>query len=122
MQIKTASSGDFRDECGVVGGSPEQSIDECINSLYHGCDAFLEEECQYAGADLGLSPPDGQVNTALECEELCVLYQVEMIEMICLECLLQDVGCEYWVFNASSLSCSILDSSSRQCQGMTGNN
>merc|ERR1712107_884128 len=26
----------------------------------------------------------------------------------------------YWLFNASSLSCSILDSSSRQCQGMTG--
>ena len=60
----------------MVGGSAEQSIDECINSLYHGCDAFLEEECQYAGADLGLSPPDGQVNTALECEELFLASEI----------------------------------------------
>ena len=29
-------------------------------------------------------------------------------------------GCEYWVFNATSLSCGLLDSSNRTCWGLSG--
>jgi len=102
----TLFDGDYRDECAVIGGNPLQSVDECVNGVDHGCDAFLGEQCVYEGQDFGLSPPNGQLNTALECEEFCVLYQ--------------DIGCQYWVFNATEMSCKILDSSNRNCRGFTG--
>ena len=102
----TIFDGDYRDECAVIGGSPLQSVDECVNGVDHGCDAFLGEQCVYEGQDFGLSPPNGQLNTALECEEFCVLYQ--------------DIGCQYWVFNKTEMSCKILDSSNRNCRGFTG--
>jgi len=102
----TLFDGDYRDECAVVGGSPLQSVDECVNGVDHGCDAFLGEQCVYEGQDFGLSPPNGQLNTALECEEFCVLYK--------------DIGCQYWVFNKTEMSCKILDSFSRDCRGFTG--
>merc|ERR1719323_55649 len=45
----TLYSGDYRDECGIIGGHPDQFIEECVNSIYHGCDVFLQEECEYDG-------------------------------------------------------------------------
>ena len=69
-------SGDTRSECGLIGGSPDQSLVQCLIDIDHGCDAFTELECQYHGQDTGLSPPDGQIKSAEECEQLCKNFQV----------------------------------------------
>ena len=87
-----------RSECGLIGGSPDQSLVQCLIATDHGCDAFTDLECQYLGQDTGLSPPDGQIKSAEECEELCKNFQI--------------IGCNYWVFEYKEISpsCRILDS------------
>ena len=82
---------------------------------------FLQEECEYDGHETGLSPPDGQIHSALECEELCVLFQVfyYLKKKHNNVVLIQGI-CNYWVFNSATRSCQILDSSAKQCRGITG--
>ena len=62
-------SGDTRSECLLIGGSPEQSLVDCLIDTDTGCDAFTQLHCQYQGQEYGLSPPDGQIKSAEECEE-----------------------------------------------------
>ena len=38
-----------RSECGLIGGSPDQSLVQCLIDTDHGCDAFTDLECQYMG-------------------------------------------------------------------------
>jgi len=101
-------SGNSRSNCGIVAGVPEQSLQDCLlgDITDGGCGAFLYEECQYHGQDTGLSAPAGQVTNALECEEYCQLFE--------------GFGCTYWVFNATDLTCNLLDSTERTCWGLTG--
>ena len=71
--------GDTRSECKVIGGSPRQNYESCFDNIQvtDGCDRFSELDCTYTGEiDTQLSPPDGQIRSALECEELCVAYEV----------------------------------------------
>ena len=52
-----------------------------------GCDLFFEENCEFEGVDTGLSPEDGAMRNEEECQEFCRVFQ--------------DIGCSYWIFEAS---------------------
>ena len=75
---KLYSSGQARSSCGTIAGSPAQSVEECIlgEVTDGGCDAFIEEECDYHGGDTGFSAPEGEITNPRECEEYCLLFQV----------------------------------------------
>ena len=81
-----------------MGGSPDQSLEDCLIDTDHGCDSFTGVECEYSGHETGLSPPDGQIKSAEECETLCKQFQM--------------IGCQYWIFQykETSSSCQLLDS------------
>merc|ERR1719367_1265553 len=66
------------------------------------------EECDYYGEDEdGVSAPPGQITIPTECEEYCRLFQ--------------NFGqCSYWVFNSRDVTCTLLNSSDRWCDGVTG--
>ena len=109
----------------VLGGAPGQSVEECLlgDVTDGGCDAFVEEECDYHGGDTGFSAPEGEITNPRECEEYCLLFQVrsEPSQTNITTSHIQAIGgCEYWVFNATSLSCGLLDSSNRTCWGLSG--
>ena len=78
LSICTRSSGAARSSCGVMGGAPGQSVEECLlgEVTDGGCDAFVEEECDYHGGDTGFSAPEGEITNPRECEEYCLLFQV----------------------------------------------
>ena len=78
LSICTRSSGAARSSCGVLGGAPGQSVEECLlgDVTLGGCDAFIEEECDYHGGDTGFSAPEGEITNPRECEEYCLLFQV----------------------------------------------
>ena len=62
----------------MLGGAPGQSVEECLlgDVTLGGCDAFVEEECDYHGRDTGFSAPEGEITNPRECEEYCLLFQV----------------------------------------------
>ena len=64
--------------CGLLGGSPGQSVYDCVlrEARSGCCDAFVEEGCDYHGGDTGLSAPEGEITNPLECEQYCQLLQV----------------------------------------------
>ena len=53
-------------------------MQDCIlgNVADGGCDAFIEEECDYEGQDTGFSAPPGQITNPTECEDHCLTWQV----------------------------------------------
>ena len=109
----------------MLGGAPGQSVEECLlgDVTDGGCDAFIEEECDYHGGDTGFSAPGGEITNPRECEEYCLLFQVssEPFQTNMTSTNIQAIGgCEYWVFNTTSLSCGLLDSSNRTCWGLSG--
>ena len=71
-------SADTRMECGRVGGSVDQHLEDCLTGdfLYPGCDQFLEEGCEYYGSVSEFSPDDGDKGEAGECEDFCNKIQV----------------------------------------------
>ena len=103
-------SGNERGECGVVAGSPDQSVEDCVigDVINAACDGFMYEECDYYGEDPdGVSAPPGQITNPTECEEYCQLFA--------------SFGqCSYWVFNSTDLTCNLLNSAERTCWGLTG--
>ena len=103
-------SGNERGQCGTVAGSPDQSVENCVNGeiINGACDGFMYEECDYYGEDPdGVSAPPGQITNPTECEEYCQLFQ--------------SFGqCSYWVFNSTDSTCNLLNSSNRTCWGLTG--
>ena len=74
---KLYSSGQARSSCGTIAGSPAQSVEECIlgDVTDGGCDAFIDEDCDYHGGDTGFSAPEGEITNPTECEEYCLLFQ-----------------------------------------------
>ena len=67
-------------DCDLIGGSPDQDLDDCLIGIDSGCEAFTDQECEYDGVlDDDLSPDDGQIKSPQECEELCTLYQVILL-------------------------------------------
>ena len=59
-----------RSTCKLVGGSPAQELGECLGNGASYCDTFYQENCEYQGADLGLSPPDGEIGNEMECQSI----------------------------------------------------
>ena len=61
--------GNSRSKCDTIGGSPDQSLENCIlgDSQDTGCDGFIYEECVYHGHDAGFTPPPGEIVDATEC-------------------------------------------------------
>ena len=67
-----------RSECDIVAGSPDQNLNDCLlgDITVGGCDGFIYEECDYYGEDTGFSAPPGEITNPVECEEYCLLFQV----------------------------------------------
>ena len=76
--ILSLCSSDVREECDVIGGSPDQEIENCFvnGGTDDGCDGFADLDCTMTGSVLDTSPPDGQIQSAEECEDLAKIYQV----------------------------------------------
>ena len=97
---------DFRQNCQVVGGDRSGDLGACLNSDLNGCNAFIEESCVYGGEDLAFSPPDGELSNPYECENLCKAYEA--------------LGCNYWVYSVSDLSCRLITSGEKKCEVISG--
>ena len=41
-----------------------------------GCDAFINEECEYYGKETGFSTEPGHIVDAVSCQEHCKIFQV----------------------------------------------
>ena len=87
-----------------MGGSPAANIGECLGDNASDCDVFYEENCEYKGSDTGLSPDDGAMKNEEECQQFCQIFQ--------------DYGCQYWTFQRTKLSCTLLSSQERTCSGL----
>merc|ERR1712013_123869 len=62
-------SDNYKTSCGVIGGRADKSLEDCTGSVtVGGCDAFIEEECEYLGEDSGFSAPPGEFTSPVECE------------------------------------------------------
>ena len=89
------SARDSRSGCKIMGGSPTQSVEVkkiiftvdkthsdflqgCIlgDVADGGCDAFIQEECDYKGQETAFSAPPGQITNPTECEDHCLTFQV----------------------------------------------
>ena len=99
-------SRDFRQNCKVVGGARNSDLDACLNSDLNGCNAFIEESCDFIGDDLAFSPPDGEISNPYECEEICQTFEL--------------LGCKYWLYDVAKLSCRLLGSGDRTCDFISG--
>ena len=97
---------DFRQNCQQVGGGREGNLEDCLNSDLNGCNAFIEESCTFIGDQLVFSPPDGEISNPYECEALCQVFET--------------LGCNYWIYDISALSCRLMTSGSRTCDTMSG--
>ena len=88
-------SEDNRSSCKIVGGSPYQSYEDCLGDNSEPCDVFYEENCQYYGRDVYLSPPYGEMKTAEECQDRCKLWKVKMklcFNLMLILCVFQGFG------------------------------
>ena len=65
--------GHSRDDCNLIGGPPDQSLEDCVigDHLNLGCSSFLEVNCVYNGLELAYQPPDGEVDRIEKCHEFC---------------------------------------------------
>ena len=77
ISFKPFSSDDNRMQCDIVGGSPQQNLNECLvgDFIYDLCDAYMDINCEYLGEESDLSFPD-DVEDATECEQLCKDFEV----------------------------------------------
>merc|ERR1711892_809515 len=100
-------SDNFKNTCDIVGGRVDKTLEDCTGSVtVGGCDAFIDEECEYLGEDSGFSAPPGELTSAVECQDYCKGFQV--------------LGCEYWVWGGTNQTCDLLKSSERTCWGISG--
>merc|ERR1719317_1431916 len=100
-------SDNYKTSCDIIGGRADKSLEDCTGSVtVGGCDAFIEEECEYLGEDSGFSAPPGEFTSPVECEGYCKGFQV--------------LGAEYWVWGKVDKSCDLLKSSKRTCLGISG--
>ena len=71
------SSESYKTSCGVIAGRADKSLEDCIGAVTTGgCEAFIEEECEYLGEDSGFSAPSGELTNAAECEGYCKGFEV----------------------------------------------
>lgn len=66
---------------------------------------FYQENCEYLGIDLGLSPPDGEVKNEMECQEFCKIFQ--------------DFGCLYWTFEVINNTINVSSRDSKSTENQT---
>jgi len=100
-------SDNYKTSCDIIGGRADKSLEDCTGSVtVGGCDAFIEEECEYLGEDSGFSAPPGEFTSPVECEGYCKGFQV--------------LGAEYWVWGKVNKTCDLLKSSKRTCLGISG--
>merc|ERR1719317_1169726 len=100
-------SDNYKTSCDIIGGRADKSLEDCTGSVtVGGCDAFIEEECEYLGEDSGFSAPPGEFTSPVECEGYCKGFQV--------------LGAEYWVWGKVNKTCDLLRSSKRRCLGISG--
>merc|ERR1719317_481119 len=100
-------SDNYKTSCDIIGGRADKSLEDCTGSVTAGgCDAFIEEECEYLGEDSGFSAPPGEFTSPVECEGYCKGFQV--------------LGAEYWVWGKVNKTCDLLKSSKRTCLGISG--
>ena len=100
--------GHSRDDCNLIGGTPDQSLEDCVTGdhLNLGCSSFLEVNCVYNGLELAYQPPDGEVDRIGRCHEFCQDFK--------------PFGCAYWLYDTPTGVCTLLDSQERKCFGLSG--
>ena len=83
-------SDDYKTSCGVIGGRADKSLEDCTGAVtVGGCDAFIDEECEYLGEDAGFNVPPGEITSAVKCQDFCRDFQVHALyPLICDSCCL----------------------------------
>ena len=110
--VRLVCSDNYKTSCGVIGGRADKSLEDCTGSVtVGGCDAFIEEECEYLGEDSGFSAPPGEFTSPVECEGYCKGFQVT-IKLIRVT--------QYGGGGDSSDPCPSMDASPRICMGIPG--
>jgi len=93
---------DYHNECNIMAGPANPSLQSCDQSNSGSCDLFLEEDCEYMG---GLITLIEDVESPLACQQLMQWFESTA---------------QLFVYNRAERTCEFRDSRIVECQAILG--